>query len=676
MIVRSLLPRSSPRGAPLASPMHVPNRRRVVRKALAIAFVFSLAVQVPRGNAQVGSFTKPAFGNLIATSDSLDFGGSESPDGRWLLFASPVRNGPSHLWVMPVTGGAPRRLTDGAYDDDNPVWFPSGRRIAFRSSRVHALMSAEFDPVVGRIVGPLKRVSLDETGAWGFDVSPDGSQIVYVDRNRLRLIPASGGTAKTILDYSAPGSGMLMTPRFSADGRHVFLSELEPANAHSRLLRVPAAGGALTIVMVGPPDGMAYRVAAAPAKDRVMVYGPKATSILTLRGDTIAVIPQAWPGNSAAFSRDGRRLLRAFTSSSQVVRLVPTSGGTAIEATPGNCCDYPISWSTDGKRLYSLLGDTNALRFKAGVMVSDVESGARRFVPFEPLDTSVTWKRWQLRAVSDDGRFWALEPRPSAPSSPASLLLYDTQTRRSRELPGAALRRSWNGASPGGAEFYFTAPSGGNIELSTVRGDGEPRVLLTSARLRTARVAVHGNRVALAEIRGDSTVLYLARAGSQERPLTTIPGHISQIVWSPDGSTLAGTSKSPPSAASPESNVVFLGVTEQGTLTRAPRFVRTDRSWDVAWLPDGRAVTVLENQAQSERTRVLRVPVDPAQQPTSLTPNERGTFWDQYTSPDGRYVAIPVEQSGPSTLWSIDVEAAAKAWREKKGQTSSRPNLQ
>ena len=84
---------------------------------------------------------------------------------------------------------------------------------------------------------------------------------------------------------------------------------------------------------------------------------------------------------------------------------------------------------------------------------------------------------------------------------------------------------------------------------------------------------------------------------------------------------------------------------------------------------------MLEGQG-GDHTRVLRVPVDPGQQPTSLTPNERGTFWDQSLSPDGRYTAIPVERPGTSTLWSIDIDAAAQAWREKTGQTSSRPSTQ
>ena len=644
-----------------------------MRQALAVAIVISLGVNVPRGYAQLAA-SKPAFGTLVATSDSLGLYGIESPDGRWLLFSSAVRSGPEHLWLMPASGGAPRRLTDGAYDDAYPVWFPSGRRIAFHSSRVHAIMVADFDPVAGRIVGPLKRVSVDEAGMW-FDVSPDGTRIVYRDRNRVRMIPASGGAATTILDNSAAGSGDLFMPRFSADGRYVFVSERKPGRNAGRLLRVPATGGAATTVLVGPSDGLPWSIVAEPAKDRVVVYAQSTTTILTMRGDTIMSVPAA-QGGIGSFSHDGRRMLKNFDAGSSVVRLIPTIGGKPIDATPGNGYDSPLSWSTDGKRLYSFLGDTTPARRKAGVMVSEVETGARRFVPFAPLDSSLTWKWWIQFAVSGDGRFWALVPRASTPS--LSLILYDTQTRQSREVTTSAVRmvRSGGGASAGGSEFFYVERKGAEGELRAVRGEGEPRVLLTSARLSAPWVvAVHGEKVAFVEIRGDSTVLYLARTGSQEQRLATIAGRVLEIAWSPDGSTLAGMVRSPTSTATVEHRVMFLGVSMKGSLDRAPRFVRTDAGWDLAWMPDSRALTMLEGQG-GDHTRVLRVPVDPGQQPTSLTPNERGTFWDQSLSPDGRYTAIPVERSGTSTLWSIDIDAATKAWREKKGQTSSRPSTQ
>ena len=645
-----------------------------MRKALAVAIVMSLSVQVPRVSAQAGTTTKPEFGTLIATSDSLSLSGRESPDGRWLLFASAVRNGPSHLWVMPATGGAPRRLTDGAYDDDYPVWFPSGRRIAFQSTRVHAIMSADFDPVAGRIVGPLKRVSVDEAGMW-FDVSPDGKQIVYQDRNRVRVIPASGGAAKTILDNSVPGNGTLFMPRFSADGQQVFVSHRKPGTNAGRLLRVSVDGGAPTTVMDGPPDGLPWSIVAEPAKDRVIVHAQRTTTILTIRGDTIVTLPTTTMG-IGQLSRDGHRLLKNADIGSSVVRLVPTSGGKPIEVTPGNGYDYPFAWAMGGKQIYSFLGDTTSARTKAGVMISDVESGARRFVPFAPLDTSLAWKAWLPWAVSGDGRFWALRPRSSSPTFP--LFLYDAQTRRSRQVTSAAavIFPNASGATNGGSDFYFVEQRGAVNELRTVRDEGEPRALLTSERLHKPwLVAVHGDRVALGELKGDSTALYLARNGSQEQQLTTIAGHAREIRWSPDGSMLASTVRPPASTPTPEFKVAFLAVSKEGALVRTPRFVPTDDGWDLAWMPDGRSVTILENQGRADHTRVLRVPVDPAEQPASLTPNERNAFWDQYLSPDGRYVAIAAEKMGQSTLWSIDLDAAAKAWRDRS-RTSSRPSSQ
>ena len=165
---------------------------------------------------------------------------------------------------------------------------------------------------------------------------------------------------------------------------------------------------------------------------------------------------------------------------------------------------------------------------------------------------------------------------------------------------------------------------------------------------------------------GDSTVVYTARWMGGEQRLMAVRGDVTELAWSPDGSTLAGVVSSTQSGNG-TARVLFARVAEDGRMNGAPRFVPTDRAWDLYWQPDGRSVLVMEEQGNTQHTRVLRVPMDEGQQPTSITPNEKGTFWDQYASPDGRYVAIPVEQFGGSTLWSVDVDSAAKAWRAKKG---------
>jgi TolB protein len=56
-----------------------------------------------------------------------------SPDGSQLLFARSKSASPTDqaLFVTPISGGQPRRITPWGYTDDSACWSPDGRTIVF-----------------------------------------------------------------------------------------------------------------------------------------------------------------------------------------------------------------------------------------------------------------------------------------------------------------------------------------------------------------------------------------------------------------------------------------------------------------------------------------------------------------------------------------------------------------
>jgi dipeptidyl aminopeptidase/acylaminoacyl peptidase len=103
-----------------------------------------------------------------------------SPDGAWVAFVATVPDAKanksnSDIWIVPMGGGAPRRLTNRSGADYHPRWSPDGLTIAFVSTRGGSPQIWTI-PVNGGEAARLTNVS---TGASDPVWSPDGTRIAF-----------------------------------------------------------------------------------------------------------------------------------------------------------------------------------------------------------------------------------------------------------------------------------------------------------------------------------------------------------------------------------------------------------------------------------------------------------------------------------------------------------------
>jgi dipeptidyl aminopeptidase/acylaminoacyl peptidase len=114
-----------------------------------------------------------------------------SPDGKTL--ATVLQNsGWNHLYLIPAAGGEPRQITDGKFEDEEPVFSPDGKSLAFVSNRG----------------------LLEATNLW--------------------TIPAEGGEPRQVAKFDVPG--ISSQPQWSPDSRSLYFNHQSPLETSDLLV--------------------------------------------------------------------------------------------------------------------------------------------------------------------------------------------------------------------------------------------------------------------------------------------------------------------------------------------------------------------------------------------------------------------------------------------------------
>jgi len=155
-----------------------------------------------------------------------------SPDGRKLAYCA-QRNGEYDIYEISVDGGEEKRLTDAPGLDDGPEYSPDGRLIYFNSDRtgLMRIWGMNADGSAQRMIsqGP-------ESADWFAHFSPDGKWICYLSYDKsvqghppnkdvvIRLAEATGANPRVLVTLFG-GQGTMNVPNWSPDStRFAFVS--------------------------------------------------------------------------------------------------------------------------------------------------------------------------------------------------------------------------------------------------------------------------------------------------------------------------------------------------------------------------------------------------------------------------------------------------------------------
>jgi Tol biopolymer transport system component len=151
-----------------------------------------------------------------------------SPDGKTLAYCA-ERNGNYDVYTIPVHGGSETRLTSAEGLDDGPDYSPDGRYIYFNSERSGAMKIWRME---SDGTNQMQITNDEQYADWFPHPSPDGRQIVFLSYDKdvkghpankdiaLRIMLSSGEKPRVLTNLFG-GQGTINVPSWSPESKYI-----------------------------------------------------------------------------------------------------------------------------------------------------------------------------------------------------------------------------------------------------------------------------------------------------------------------------------------------------------------------------------------------------------------------------------------------------------------------
>ncbi|MHC4507979.1 MAG: protein kinase domain-containing protein [Planctomycetota bacterium] len=332
-----------------------------------------------------------------------------SPDGQTLAFIRATNDNVDEIFIVPVAGGQPRRLTFDKLRVQGLDWTADGREIVFSSNRAVSFSLWRISASGGQ-PEPLAGVG---EGALDPTIPAQGKRLAYTQQYNLETniwrmeLPKPAGQAKAPTKFIS-STRLDMCPEYSPDGQSIVFSSTRSGSYEiwrcgsdgSHPIRLTSFGGPVGGAPRWSPDGQQLAFDSRPeGHTDIFVVSPEG-------GPPQRLTAQSSDDWVPSWSRDGRWIY--FTSNrggDPQIWKMPAEGGQAVQLTKQG--GFFALESPDRQFVYYAKG----LGPNPALWRVPVDGGEE--APVHNLVKPANWGQW---AVVDKGVYFVNATEPSRPA--------------------------------------------------------------------------------------------------------------------------------------------------------------------------------------------------------------------------------------------------------------------